>query len=194
MDDCHPTEPITEVWKPVPGFPGYEVSDQGRVKRLARKRQGKYWYVDYGEIPERILRQGLDRKGYSRVSMKLGNEYIFKNVHRLVLEAFRGPCPEGMEGCHNNGDRTDARLQNLRWDTHQNNMLDMQEHGTHHQSKKTHCPRGHRLVCPNLERSGLSRHYRKCLACARGRKACARYPELDLQQASDSYYQKIMSG
>jgi len=49
--------------------------------------------------------------------------------HQLVLKTFVGPCPEGMEGCHSNGDPTDDRLENVRWDTHKNNMADCARHG-----------------------------------------------------------------
>lgn len=48
-----------------------------------------------------------------------GNRHF---VHRLVLTAFRGPCPTGKEGCHNDGDHTNNQLRNLRWDTHRNNQ------------------------------------------------------------------------
>jgi hypothetical protein len=50
-------------------------------------------------------------------------------VHRLVLETFRGPCPEGMEGCHNDGNQLNNRLENLRWDTHLANVKDRAKHG-----------------------------------------------------------------
>jgi hypothetical protein len=59
-----------------------------------------------------------------------GSNRTMTQVHRLVLEAFRGPCPPGMEACHGNGDRGDPRLSNLRWDTHRANMADQCAHGT----------------------------------------------------------------
>lgn len=49
---------------------------------------------------------------------------------RIVLEAFVGPCPIGMECCHNNGDSLDNSIDNLRWDTHKSNELDKNLHGT----------------------------------------------------------------
>ena len=52
------------------------------------------------------------------------------SVHVLVLTVFIGPCPEGMEGCHEDGDFTNNRVDNLRWDTHQENQRDMVRHGT----------------------------------------------------------------
>lgn len=52
-------------------------------------------------------------------------------VHRLVLMAFVGPCPPGMEGCHF-PDRSpqNNRLENLRWDTKAANEADKEIHGT----------------------------------------------------------------
>lgn len=58
-------------------------------------------------------------------------------VHRIVLEAFVGRCPNGMEACHNNGIPTDNRLENLRWDTHSSNMQDTILHGTHNRGENS---------------------------------------------------------
>ena len=60
------------------------------------------------------------------------------NVHRLVLTAFVGPCPEGMECCHSDGDHRNNRLDNLRWDTHSSNELDKLKHGTHNRGERNH--------------------------------------------------------
>ncbi len=52
-------------------------------------------------------------------------------VHRLILEAFVGPCPRGKESCHfPDRNPTNNRLENLRWDTHAANGRDMALHGT----------------------------------------------------------------
>lgn len=51
-------------------------------------------------------------------------------IHRLVLEAFVGPCPRGHEACHNNGNPADNRLENLRWGTREDNLRDIVRHGT----------------------------------------------------------------
>ena len=47
-----------------------------------------------------------------------------RTVHRMVLEAFVGPCPEGMECCHEDGDKSNNRLSNLYWGTHKENSDD----------------------------------------------------------------------
>lgn len=49
----------------------------------------------------------------------------------LVLLAFVGPRPKGMECCHNDGDPENNSLDNLRWDTHSSNVYDAIRHGTH---------------------------------------------------------------
>lgn len=53
-----------------------------------------------------------------------------RKVHRLVLRAFKGECPDGMEGCHNDGDPGNNHIDNLRWDTPANNHADKIAHGT----------------------------------------------------------------
>lgn len=52
------------------------------------------------------------------------------SVNRLVLLAFKGPPPAGMEGCHNDGNHRNNKLANLRWDTHSGNERDKERHGT----------------------------------------------------------------
>ncbi len=111
-----------ERWKKVVGFPDYSVSDQGRVRRDVGGRSTR---------PGRIL-NGWQRVkcGYIGVQLQRDKSSFCHAVHRLVLEAFVGPCPEGMECCHNDGDPTNNRLENLRWDTRKSNSADKMKHGT----------------------------------------------------------------
>ena len=63
--------------------------------------------------------------GYRRVCLDLNGKVCTRTVHVLVLLAFIGPCPEGMEGCHYpDTNKANNRLSNLRWDTHAENMKD----------------------------------------------------------------------
>lgn len=130
---------MDEIWKSVLGFEGlYEVSNIGRVRSLDRKigDGGRGSRLKRGMILS--LHQG--QNGYLYAS--LGTS-IKKLVHRIVLEAFVGPCPTGMECCHNDNNRTNNRLENLRWDTRYGNCQDIKAAGTHWQSRKTKCPQGH---------------------------------------------------
>ncbi len=100
-------------WIRIPDHDAYEVSTDGEVRR---------W------LTGQRLRLTVRASGHLKVS--LGKETRTKSVHRLVLESFVGPCPEGMECRHLNGDPSDNRLSNLRWGTHRENMLDSVRHGT----------------------------------------------------------------
>ena len=121
-----------EIWKPAIGFEGfYEVSDLGRVRSLARKVpriDGRF----YG-VASRVLKPARRAAGYLHVVIRKDNVPYTRTVHRLVMEAFIGPRPQGMECCHCNGIPYDNRLQNLRWDTPLGNGWDRKSHGTSNQ-------------------------------------------------------------
>lgn len=93
-----------------PGIDNYIVSDDGRV-----------WKIGFGE-----LKRTRTSDNYLVVTIN----YIQLTVHRMVLTTFVGPCPPGIQACHNNGDPTDNRLSNLRWDTPKSNSEDRVRHGT----------------------------------------------------------------
>jgi hypothetical protein len=94
-------------------------------------------------------------------------------VHQLVLEAFVGPCPPGMECLHANDDATDNRLVNLRWGTHTENVQDCLRNGHNHFANKTHCKRGHPLSGDGadvyIKPNGGGR---QCLICVREGPKC----------------------
>lgn len=117
-----------EIWKAIPDFPGYEVSNHGRV-RSYWKCGGSHERVMF-DTPKRILTPSLLANGFLKVSLCRDGKAYNKNIHRLVLETFIGPCPPGLEACHNNGKATDNHLTNLRWDDHQSNMDDCRAHNT----------------------------------------------------------------
>lgn len=112
---------MIERWLPVVGFEGlYCVSDLGRIRSERRFR-----------VSGRILTPSAAGKGYRKVTLCRRHEkYIHRYVHKIVLEAFVGQQPAGMEAAHNNGQRDDNRLINLRWDTRAGNFADKIIHGT----------------------------------------------------------------
>lgn len=104
-----------ENWKDVPEYGGrYQVSDCGGVSGPSG--------------PLRPWRSG--KAGYRIIGLWLhGKERRFA-VHRLVLTAFTGPCPEGMECRHLDGDPANNHIENLAWGTKRENEDDKDRHGT----------------------------------------------------------------
>lgn len=173
-----------ERWLPILGYEGlYEVSDLGRVRSHIRRTN---WLLK----PRRSRDRNHRNPGWTVALFKDG---VRKNhlIHRLVLEAFVGPCPEGQEACHWNDDAADNRLANLRWDTHSANTQDKLRNGNHEPSNRTHCPRGHLLAAPNLAWNGMPRNCRAC----RNAQARTRRRGLPFNpEEADRNYRKIMEG
>lgn len=113
-----------ETWRPVDGFPGYEVSDLGRVKSLARRN------LMGAMRRERILKHDVNWAGYHLVRLALDGVKHPRLVHRLVLTAFKGECPEGCETRHLDGFRDNNSISNLEWGTTKENRADQKRHGT----------------------------------------------------------------
>jgi len=105
---------MRERWRKVRRGPGYKVSSEGRVKSVDRTLS------DGRQAGGVMLTPWLDGDGYPTVSIN-GEDVP---VHLLVLEAFHGPRPYGMEGCHGPGGRQDNRAMALRWGTHRENERD----------------------------------------------------------------------
>lgn len=118
---------MEEEWRAVPGYEGsYEISDLGRVRSLDRG------FIDILGRPRRFKGKMLKaflRKGYPSANLYVNGCGIVHTVHRLVLTAFVGSCPEGMEACHYDANRENNRLSNLRWDTRVGNHQDTMRHG-----------------------------------------------------------------
>lgn len=105
--------------KPVEGFPGYFVTSDGIVIST-KKHNGS----EYREMKPRI-----NNCGYKRVLLRGPDGGKEKLVHRLVLETFVGPCPDGYETRHLDGDPSNNHLANLAWGTKAENGRDAASHG-----------------------------------------------------------------
>ncbi len=118
-----------ENWMQIPGFENlYEASDLGRIRSMERiSNTCRGPELTGGVILKPIFHK---RTGYLVVNLTGNGARKQILVHRAILLAFKGSPPPGMEACHNNGDRIDPRLENLRWDTRKNNHADKKDHGT----------------------------------------------------------------
>ncbi len=111
-----------ENWKTVRDFEDcYEVSDMGRVRR-----------VGSGVL------NPFSRAGYLAVSLKDRGRRTTRAVHTMVLDAFVGPRPEGLQGAHLNGDKADNCAENLQWATQIENEGHKRAHGTLATGEKAH--------------------------------------------------------
>lgn len=107
----------------VAAAPGYRVSGDG-VVWTKRNRSG--WPAENW----RPMKPGIIPPiGYRFVVLYNGGVKRNFYIHRLVLEAFVGPCPPGMEACHCDGDPSNNHVGNLRWDTRKENVADIDRHG-----------------------------------------------------------------
>lgn len=96
---------MKEIWRDInwPN-PPYQVSNLGRVRNA---------------LTGHIKKQGTLPYGYKRVY--LGHK-TQRYTHRLVAEAFIGPCPPGHEVNHLDGDKANNRPDNLEYVTHAENQ------------------------------------------------------------------------
>lgn len=122
---------VIEEWRDVVGYECfYEVSNHGRIRSLDRKviSYGKSNFVGTRIQKGKILKPTRLNRGKKHLYLRLTDINGVKKghlLHRLVLEAFVGPCPEGME-CRHYPDRdvTNNCVWNLRWGTRQENAED----------------------------------------------------------------------
>jgi len=103
-------------WKPIDDAPGYFVSRFGDVYSTKSGRE--------------LSQRSLPRTGYKIVNLFVGG-HITERVHRLVAAAFIGPCPDGLQVRHKDGDPSNNCADNLTYGTATENRHDRRRHGTH---------------------------------------------------------------
>ena len=97
-----------EEWKIPKEFGKYEVSNDGKVRKVTTKRE---------------LKAFPDKDGYLKFGVRKNGKRVFIGAHRLVAMAFI-PNPEGKSQVnHKNGVKWDNRVNNLEWVTSSENRL-----------------------------------------------------------------------
>lgn len=130
-----------EIWKDCVGYEGlYQVSNLGRVRRLSGEVQRKYknrteiFHINGGILKPRTAHNG------QRIDFWKNGVRRAVKIHILVLEAFVGKRPIGHEACHfPDNSYANNRLDNLRWDTKENNERDKKYIGTVRIGEKHPC-------------------------------------------------------
>jgi len=127
---------MNEIWKPIKHiqrngrileFEGYEVSNLGRV----RTYKSKYGQPPPGgnrplmKEPYEIFGREEKKRGYMLLCLSDVNKKRYNiRIHTVVMQTFVGFPESQMVICHNNDIKKDNRLDNLRYDTQLENMLD----------------------------------------------------------------------
>lgn len=108
---------MTEEWRTIPTFPGYEASSLGRI----RPTKPRYTTGRGATIKPWVVEQNGRLAAY--VSLHENKKRAKQLVHRLVALAFLGPPPEGKNDCcHGDHNSLNNVASNLRWDTHAANI------------------------------------------------------------------------
>lgn len=151
-------------WRGIPGCEDrYEVSDDGQVRTLPRMVPSRH-PGQFRLKGQRILRpQLLSTTGYLYVTIFYDAQTPKKRtIHTLVAEAFLGPRPDGMQVCHEDGERTNNVAANLRYDTPSANAQDSVKHGTHRNTRLTKCKNGHEFTPENTIYDAGNRRCKTC--------------------------------
>jgi hypothetical protein len=96
------------MWKTIPTYPNYEISDLGEVRRVGKAKLLKL-----------TTKQGTHP--YQRAHLCINGKSKTCVVHRLVLETFVGPCPESHQCLHLDDNPKNNKLENLKWGTAKEN-------------------------------------------------------------------------
>lgn len=159
---------MSEIWMPIPNYEKYEASTLGNVRSLNYLRTGKTCNLKPQYCPG----------GYQQVSLSNDGKVTIFLVHRLVMLAFVGECPEGLEVAHLNGVRDDNRLENLAYVTPKENRSHKVMHGTNIG------PRGEKHAKAKLTEDGV-RQVRHRLANGETQPAIAQDYGVSQQAISD---------
>lgn len=104
---------MKEEWKKSPSFPGYEASSLGEVRSVIQLKD---------RIKKTVLIGRDNGRGYLLVHMMVNGKRTGRCIHRVVADAFIGPCPDGREVNHIDCDKLNNLPSNLEYVTRGRNI------------------------------------------------------------------------
>lgn len=117
------------VYRDARDFPNYCLGSNGTVWSRARRKSGCLSARWVAIRPFRRSPRNPEYGGYCYFSPSRDGKQYPTGVHRLVAEAFYGPCPPGLECRHLDGNPENNNAYNLKWGTHRENSEDTVRHG-----------------------------------------------------------------
>lgn len=84
------------------------------------------------------MKGSVGSHGYISIHLcdKANNRKFFGTLHGIMMKHFIGPPPLNYDVCHNDGNKLNNRLDNLRYDSRKNNMADKLIHGGSNRGEK----------------------------------------------------------
>ena len=118
----------------IPGYPRYAIDENGTILSVCGKGFGVGRNRQWSKA--RRITPVMHKHGYYRAVLSHDGRARHLFVHKLVLETFAGPCPDGMQCRHLDGNKTNNHKDNLAWGTPLENSCDKILHGTSHRGEK----------------------------------------------------------
>lgn len=116
------TTKLPNGYKKIVGFPKYGINKNGEVFSLITGRNKTSW---------------INMRGYREIGLQNKNgKTVFRTIHTLLMLTYNGKRPKGFDICHNDGNKLNNNLDNLRYDTRRNNILDKEKHGVKRYGEK----------------------------------------------------------
>ena len=112
------------MWREIPSLPGYYASNDGSIGRYS---DGNF---------EVLKSHDVSKYGHQSIGIKLNGKWKKFAVHRLVLEAFSGPCPKGLQCRHLDDNPRNNHIDNLVWGTAKENAEDKVRNKHHMHGEK----------------------------------------------------------
>lgn len=138
-----------EFWAPIKDFENYSVSSTGRVKTSTYR----------GQKMDSEISVHPNNGGYYRVHLWRQGKMFTKSIHRIVLETFACDGCYGRQAAHLDGNKSNNKIDNLRWVTAKENNRHQEVHGTRLRGSKVWTAKLTALDIKNirdLKNSGLS--------------------------------------
>lgn len=106
-----------EIWKDIIDFPNYQISNLGKIKSKERETNVGIKNQKTRFRKELILKQTIDKRGYSQVILYNNQKAKHFKVHRLVAEYFIENINNKPQVNHKDGNKQNNHVNNLEYVT-----------------------------------------------------------------------------